>query len=391
MRQHFFLAGKWHGALFLAALCQGLLALPPVSAAPDAATRLAQVRQERARLAHVRQLLEQQLGGLGKELKSVDMAIVEAHRESRQAAERAKAAAGRLAQLEAREHRLSRRVQKLRGRMQGEVAAAWRRAGSRSLSLLALSHASIAEIPHRRYMLARLLDSQEQDRRAYMEALAELNRLRAEARHRRDELEALHRQKVKAEQELAIKRRAKRALWQRLKKDVRLAAQRDRNLASQETALRQLLAGLRTRLSATDAAAGWVPIRRLRGRLAWPLKGRIVAAFGSRPAPARPRLSGIRLAPIGRARQVRAIAAGQVRYADWFGGYGLMMIVDHGDGVMSVYAHNSAFFRRLGDWVEAGEVLAEAGNTGWAKRISLYFEIRDGGKAVDPLGWLARR
>jgi len=363
----------------------------PVFAEPEAATRLEQVHQERVRLARVREALERQLGSLGQDLKSVDMAIVEARHESRKIAVRARKAARELAELEAREHRLSGRMQVLRGRMQEEVAAAWRHAGGRSLRLLALSHASIAEVPHRRYMLARLLDSQERDRQAYVKGLADLARLRAAARRRRDDLEVLHEQKLQAERMLTTRRAAKRRLWQQLKRDARLAAQRDRNLAAREAALHRLLAGMRTRLSAVDTAVGWIPVRKLRGRLAWPLRGRVVAAFGSRPAPERPRLSGIRLAPVGNARQVRAIAAGQVRYADWFGGYGLMMIVDHGDGVMSVYAHNSAFFKHLGDWVKAGEVLAEAGSTGWVRHVALYFEIRDGGRAVNPLRWLSKK
>ncbi len=373
-----------------AILCHGGCPVQ-ADARPDAAAQLKQVRQERARLAGVREALERRLGELGRELKSVDVAMVRARRASRQAAERAKAAAARLARLEKRARRLDRRMQALRRRMQEEAAAAWRRAGNHAPGLLVLHHASVAVIPHRRYMLARLLDSQEQDRRAYVEGLAELVRLRGEARQRRDELQALYRQKQQAGQELAARRAAKRRLWQRLKKDARLAARRDRSLAMQEAALKRLLAGLRGRLSAADTVTGWVPVRRLKGRLAWPLKGRIVAAFGSRPAPDRPRLSGIRLAPSPRTRQVRAIAAGQVRYADWFGGYGLMMIVDHGDGLMSVYAHNNALFRHLGDWVEAGEVLAEAGDTGWARRVELYFEIRDRGRAVNPVSWLSRK
>jgi len=356
--------------------------------AAETSAELKQIRQERSRLAAVRERLEMQLGSLGRELKAVDVAIVAARHSSRQAGEKAKESAAQLAHLLKRQHRLDDRVQALRRRMQNEVIAAYRRAGNQTYDLLALRHASVAEIPHRRFMLSRLLASQEEDRRAYAEGLVKLSRLQEAARRRRDELAQLHMQKVQAEKALAAKRRAKSGIWRRLKKDARQAKRRDRQLALQEAALRKLLAGLRTRLSAGDTAARWVSIRKLRGKLIWPVRGRLVASFGSRPSPDRPRLTGIRLAPPASARQVRSIAAGQVRYADWFGGYGLMMIVDHGDGLMSVYAHNNVFFKRLGDWVEAGEVVAEAGSTGWVKRVLLYFELRDGGKAVNPVSWL---
>lgn len=362
----------------------------PLGAA-ETTGELERIKQERIRLAAVREALETKLGSLGQELKAVDVAMVAARRSRQQAGERAKEADKQLAQLLKRQKRLSERVKKLRRHMQDEVIAAYRRAGNRSYNLLSMQHASVAEIPHRQFMLSRLLASQEDDRRAYVEGLTELSGLQEEARHHRDELAQLHEQKVQAEKALVAKRQAKRSIWRRLKKDAQLTKQRDRQLALQESALRKLLAGLHTRLSAGDAAARRVSVRMLRGKLAWPATGKLVAAFGSRPSPDRPRLTGIRLAPPGRARQVRSIAAGQVRYADWFGSYGLMMIIDHGDGLMSVYAHNNAFFKRLGDWVEAGELLAEAGSTGWVKRVLLYFELRDGGKAVNPVSWLSRK
>jgi len=79
--------------------------------------------------------------------------------------------------------------------------------------------------------------------------------------------------------------------------------------------------------------------------------------------------------------------AGQVRYADWFGGFGLMMVVEYGHGVLAIYAHNDALHKQVGDWVEAGDVLTDAGSTGWVEKTRLYFEIRDHGKSVNPKKW----
>jgi len=175
-----------------------------------------------------------------------------------------------------------------------------------------------------------------------------------------------------------------------VRQDARLKKQRDNQLARQEIALKKLLQGLGSTLVASEKSMNqddWKPMRKQKGRLAWPLKGRVVANFHSRPAPGRPRLSGVQLAPRKRGGQVKAIAAGQVRYADWFGGYGLMMIVDHGDGLMTVYAHNDALYKQIGDWVAAGDALADAGSTGWVRDTRLYFEVRDAGKPVNPRKW----
>lgn len=84
------------------------------------------------------------------------------------------------------------------------------------------------------------------------------------------------------------------------------------------------------------------------------------------------------------------MAAGQVRYADWFGGYGLMTIVDYGEGVLGVYAHNDMLYKQLGDWVDEGEIIADVGSTGWVNRVTLYFEVRDKGKPVNPKRWCRR-
>nr|WP_241263348.1 peptidoglycan DD-metalloendopeptidase family protein [Parahaliea mediterranea] len=84
---------------------------------------------------------------------------------------------------------------------------------------------------------------------------------------------------------------------------------------------------------------------------------------------------------------VRAIHHGRVVYADWFRGSGLLLIVDHGDGYMSLYAHNQSLLREVGEWVQAGTPVGTVGDSGGLERPALYFEIRHQGKPVDPAGW----
>jgi len=88
---------------------------------------------------------------------------------------------------------------------------------------------------------------------------------------------------------------------------------------------------------------------------------------------------------------VRAVAAGQIVFADWFRGYGLLLIVDHGDGIMSVYAFNQALYKNKGDQVGADEPIAALGASGGRDKPGLYFGIREQGQPVDPLTWCANR
>ena len=161
-------------------------------------------------------------------------------------------------------------------------------------------------------------------------------------------------------------------------------AQSLERLRSQQAGLEKLLRELRTAmerfpLEGNDAFA------RLRGKLAWPVSGRLVARFGDA------RAGGVRwdwvLVATERGAPVKAVCQGRVIYADWLPGLGLLTIVDHGDGYLSLYGHNERLYKAAGEPVAAGEALAAAGDSGGSSRPELYFEIRKGGKPVDPRPW----
>jgi septal ring factor EnvC (AmiA/AmiB activator) len=91
----------------------------------------------------------------------------------------------------------------------------------------------------------------------------------------------------------------------------------------------------------------------------------------------------------GTGTDVGAVAYGRVAFADWLRGYGLLMIIDHGQGYLSLYGHNESLFREAGAWVEPGEVISVVGGNPGSGQ-GLYFELRKDGKALDPASWLAR-
>lgn len=125
----------------------------------------------------------------------------------------------------------------------------------------------------------------------------------------------------------------------------------------------------------------------LRGQLGWPVRGELQAHFGD------PRMSGrwdgvLIKAPEGAA--VRAVSRGRIAFADWLRGYGLLTIIDHGDGYMSLYAFTQSLYKSVGDWVEAGDEIASVGASGGQVEPALYFGIREKGRAIDPLPWCQR-
>ena len=161
-------------------------------------------------------------------------------------------------------------------------------------------------------------------------------------------------------------------------------AQNLERLRSQQAGLENLLRELRTAMERFPLEGNDV-FGRLRGKLAWPVSGRLVARFGDT------RAGGVRwdgvLVATERGAPVKAVCQGRVIYADWLPGLGLLTIVDHGDGYLSLYGHNERLYKAAGEPVTAGEPIAAAGDSGGSSRPELYFEIRKGGKPVDPRPW----
>ena len=164
--------------------------------------------------------------------------------------------------------------------------------------------------------------------------------------------------------------------------NVRLAA-----LGKDEKALLDLLAKLRDIFADIPKhLAGAEPFADLRGRLDWPLRGRVAEHFGVAMEGERSNQGVLIAAKNG--SEVRAVSHGRVVYADWLRGYGLLLIIDHGEGYLSLYGYNEALLKEVGDWVDAGEVIASSGDSGGRRAAGLYFELRRDGKAFDPVAWM---
>ncbi|MHB8912272.1 MAG: murein hydrolase activator EnvC family protein, partial [Lysobacter sp.] len=122
------------------------------------------------------------------------------------------------------------------------------------------------------------------------------------------------------------------------------------------------------------------------GGLGWPASGALLAGFGATMPDGRS--SDGLLIGAGAGSPVKAVADGQVVYAEWMTGYGLLLIVDHGNGYMSLYAHNDALLKDVGATVRRGESLGTVGSSGGQGRPALYFELRRNGAPVNPSTWL---
>ena len=139
-------------------------------------------------------------------------------------------------------------------------------------------------------------------------------------------------------------------------------------------------------VSSTGASYGG-PFAKARGKLPWPVNGRLLAKFGApRGGDARSTWDGVLInAPAG--SSVRAVHGGRVVFADWLRGAGLLVILDHGGGYLSLYGHNQSLLINAGDLVKAGDAISTVGNTGGQDQPALYFAIRQQGRPSNPAQW----
>ncbi len=190
---------------------------------------------------------------------------------------------------------------------------------------------------------------------------------------------------VSEQQTLAGDRQSRARLIDQLDSETESKTAEYERLEKDRVRLEELLAELRRRATELDGTE----FAKAKGSLPMPLSGRVRHAFGSARADGRLRWHGIDIAAT-EGTPVTAVFRGRVIFADWLRGFGLLTILDHGSEYMTLYGHADALYKKVGDYVESGEVIAAAGNSGGKKDAGVYFEVRHQGQPKDPISWVAR-
>ncbi len=346
-----------------------------------------QLDQLRAEIQAIQGRLDADLAsrdGLRLELAQAERAVAEAERArlaTRQLLTRSNA---RIASLDQRIADLSRQAEALSELLGAQLRLAYQQGGQSALKLLLN-----LEDPRR---LPRQMSYHGYLSRARLVMLAELHGLRqqldADLAALGVEQQELGTLEARQGQELAASRAAQaerdqaiRRLQSSIESQEALLARRMQDAAELEQLIEQLARALRDIPMAVEVPS----IVSLQGQLPRPVRGRLRRGFGD------PRGSELRwngwLIEAEAGSEVRAIAHGRVAFADWLRGYGMLLIIDHGDGVMSLYGHNQSLLRQVGDWVSQGERIATVGASGGGEP-GLYFEMRRAGQPINPSGWL---
>lgn len=252
------------------------------------------------------------------------------------------------------------------------------------------------------------------------QTMGEMQEIIARAETKRAQLLSLESQRKKEQQDLLAERTRQREVLNHISTQLRSQRKQMATLQRDENRLEKLIQGLeritrslpskppRSATSASTSVASSKktepvtgkadsvaspgsdegPFSERRGHLHWPVKGELTGRFGAQRADGMTSWRGVFIRASSGA-EVRAVAAGKVVFADWMRGFGNLIIVEHGDGYMTVYGNNEAVFKSPGDDVASGDVIASVGVSGGQEESGLYFEIRYRGQPQDPLKWIA--
>jgi murein hydrolase activator len=287
------------------------------------------------------------------------------------------------------------RVAQQREALQAQVAkreaaiermlAAWASGGTPDALRVALSGNDPADIGRALHYLGHISRAAAELLAEQRAALAELERLAGDAKARAERLRAIEQASRADRDKLLSERRNRSRVLAGVSAEIQKNRKEIRVLRADEARLAKIVEALRSEFpSAKGAFSG------LRGKLVLPVRGELTQRFGAPRGSAGTEAKGVFIrAPQG--QPVRAIARGQVVYADWMRGFGNLLIVDHGESYLSIYANNESLLKELGDTVTPGEPIATTGSSGGNEQTGLYFEMRHLGRAFDPLSWVKKK
>jgi len=226
----------------------------------------------------------------------------------------------------------------------------------------------------------------------FLRSLEELRSAEAALESKQRDLAEMTRAANLKKQELETEARKSAALVQEIRKNRQTYKQTLEELSDSADELQKMMNKIISQEWVLPAA--FVPLYERRGKLPWPLEGKVITAFGFERHPDFQTMvmnKGVEISPARDKSLILAVHTGKVVYADYFQGYGNLLIVDHGMTYYSLYGHCAEFLATVGDMVRAGQPVAVVGDSGSLKGECLYFEVRYKTKALDPLQWLKRR
>lgn len=353
----------------------------------EAKSRLSEVLQEIGRLTARLESSRTEHRREQDALRDLDLQIQQANRELRSLAARRLTHEEELAQLETRRAEYLDSLERRMDRLAEQLRAAYR-SGRQSRMKLVLNQDDPLLLGRMMAYYDYLNRAQARHIALLREALTTLEVMQQSIDGELERIASLTREQQDVLDRLDGQRQSRQTLLAELERQIGGEESRLQELERNRRDLEALIERLADVLADIPADLGSrLGLAAQKGRLPMPVRGPVKYAYGQ------PRSGGLNwqgwLIGAEAGAEVSAVAYGRVAFADWLRGYGLLIIIDHGQGFMSLYGHNESLLHEVGAWVEPGATIGVVGaNTG--NDQGLYFELRKGGKAIDPAAWLAR-
>ncbi len=373
------------------ATLSGLSAQTAVTATPaETAAKEAQLKQIRGRIDSIRKSIHteaERRDSLAAALKESELAIQSARERLSDVREKRLAAQNRLRELQDERNETQRKIDAERDALASELRVAYMNGRQEQLKVL-LNQGDPAQLGRIMAYYGYFGRARAERITAITEHLAHLDLLAENIAAETQKLQALEADNTREVQALAGARDRRKVTLAQVQSTIKSRNDELVRVQREAQALEKLIEQLRRAIEEFPDLAGQ-PFARVKGKLPWPVKGALLARFGQVRSGGPLKWQGLVIAA-DRGTQVRALFPGRVVYADWLPGLGLLLVLDHGGGYMSLYGHNEQLYRRVGDRVTAGDVLAAVGDAAGLGRPGLYLEIRKGRQALDPATWLAK-
>lgn len=351
----------------------------------------AKIRELKEQIAEIDEWLsdaEQDRGELEQTLARTERQIGQLKKDRRELQRKAANQQQAIDKLRQREKSLEQELAAKRDALKAQIRAAWMAGDAPALKVL------LNEIDPQK--LSRVMTYHEYLSQHTLSELEAFNRTLNELQATRQETTATQAELRKTEATLTERQKT---LEQQSKERERTLALLESDISKKKNQREDLVANrerLEKLLKEVEAAIAEIPTPKesqpfstLRAKLPWPSRGKVITGFGESLRQGRLRHHGLLIATKHDA-DVKAVHYGRVVFANWLRGFGLLTIIDHGDGYMSLYGLNSSLLKSPGDWVKAGETIAIAGESNRDSGSQLYFEIRHDGKPQNPAKWLAQ-
>lgn len=361
-----------------------LASLTAGAGAGDEAGKLQKLRREIGAHEQRVQQTDVQRAALESQLESAETRLAELHERHTRLAQRVAAGEAELSALDRQRAALQQTATQQLQRLAADAALAYRLGRSEPLKML-LNMEDPQQAHRMTAYYGRFLAARAGKLTRYQASVQELDAATAAVAARQARLEADRVALSDVLRQQQTQQAGRREAMAALARDLKDERTRLAQLKVEERRLQEVLDQL-ARGTNPDSDG---PFAKQAGKLPWPVNGKPRNRFGASRASALPWTGW--MIDVQEGSEVHAIHAGTVVFADYLRGQGQLLIVDHGGGYLSLYAHNQVLLKGTGARVQGGEVIARAGSSGGLERSALYFEIRHGGKTLDPAAWLRKR